>query len=80
VPYVAWLEDDGTGRFVIQMRHLASDPQTGTWVLDTPAGGFAVEAGQLQTGLFALGTPDLVYLAWADGDPALKMLLSQFQP
>jgi|GEM_PF-742572 len=80
VPYVAWLEDDGSGRFVIQMRHLASDPQTGTWVLDTPAGGFAEEAGQPQTGLFALGTPDLVFLAWANGDPALEMLLSQFQP
>lgn len=80
VPYVAWLEDDGTGRFVIQMRHLASDPQTGTWALDTPAGGFAEEPGQPQTGLFALGTPDLVFLAWANGDPGLKMLLSQFQP
>jgi plastocyanin len=83
VPYVAWLEDDGSGRFVIQMRHLDSDPQTGTWVLDTPAGGFAVQPGQPQTGLFALGTPDLVYLAWANGDPAVtvaQMLLSQFQP
>ena len=84
VPYVAWLEDDGTGRFVIQMRHLASDPQTGTWALDTPAGGFAQQPGQPQTGLFALGTPDLVYLAWANGDPAAgvvsQMLLSQFQP
>jgi hypothetical protein len=44
VPYVAWLEDDGTGRFEIQVRHLASDPQTGTWALDTPPGGFNADA------------------------------------
>jgi len=34
VPYVAWLEDDGTGKFEIQLRHLASDPQRerGRWI------------------------------------------------
>ncbi len=45
VPYVAFLEDDGNGRLVTQLRHLASDAQTGTWALDTPKGGFQVDAG-----------------------------------
>jgi hypothetical protein len=80
VPYVGWLEDDGTGRFVVQLRHLASDPQTGTWELDTPEGGFGEQNNQPQTGLFLLGAPNLLYMAWANGDPAATLLLGQFQP
>jgi hypothetical protein len=30
IPYVTWLEDDGSDHFTTQLRHLASDPQTGT--------------------------------------------------
>jgi len=81
VPYVAWLEDDGTGRFVVQVRHLASDPQTGTWALDTPTTGFGQAPGQAQSGLFALGGPERLFLAWANGEPATaQLILGQFQP
>lgn len=42
VPYVAWEEEQGSLTRV-HVRHLASDPQTGTWVLDTPSDGLAVD-------------------------------------
>jgi hypothetical protein len=64
----------------VQLRHLASDPQTGTWELDTPTGGFAQQAGQPQTGLALLGTPDLLFLSWANGASPAQLLLGQFQP
>jgi len=70
VPYVAWLEDDGTGKFDIQVRHLASDPQTGTWTLDTPANGFNSNASLSDFGLSAVASSDSLFMAWTEGDPA----------
>ncbi len=70
VPYVAWLEDDGTGKFEVQVRHLASDPQTGTWALDTPPGGFNVNADLSNSGLAAAASNNSLFLAWTEGDPA----------
>ena len=69
VPYVAWLEDDGTGKFNVQVRHLASDPQTGTWALDTPEHGFNFNADFSDNGLFAIASPDSLLMAWTEGDP-----------
>jgi hypothetical protein len=83
VPYVSWLEDDGSGHFTTQLRHLASDPQTGTWVLDSPAGGFRRAAGVNQTSLAAASVPDSLFLAWVEGDPnkeAAQLLAGQFRP
>ena len=48
VPYVVWLEDDGSGKFEVQVRHLASDPQTGSWALDTPRGRVQCQRGCLR--------------------------------
>lgn len=70
VPYVAWLEDDGTGTFEVQVRHLASDPQTGTWALDTPSGGFNFDAVLSDFGLAAVASNDTLFMAWTEGDPA----------
>ncbi|HET9912112.1 MAG TPA: hypothetical protein VFQ13_09505, partial [Anaerolineales bacterium] len=70
VPYVAWLEDDGTGKFEIQVRHLASDPQTGTWTLDTPPGGFNADTKLSDSGLAAVASNDTLFMAWTEGDPA----------
>lgn len=42
VPYVAWSETVGSVRRIF-VRHLESDPQTGTWALDTPKEGLAVD-------------------------------------
>ena len=69
VPYVAWLEDDGTGKFTVQVRHLSSDPQTGTWTLDRPADGFSAQTGFADLGLAATASGVLT-LAWPGGDPA----------
>jgi hypothetical protein len=44
VPYVAWEEEVGAVKRIF-VRHLASDPQTGTWTLDTPPDGLAVDKG-----------------------------------
>jgi hypothetical protein len=83
VPYVAWQEDDGAGHFSTQVRHLASDPQTGNWVLDAPAGGFRRAAGVNQSELFtATGNGDL-FLAWTEGDPekeAAQVLVGLLHP
>ncbi len=68
VPYVAFLEDDGNGRLATQLRHLASDAQTGTWALDTPRAGFHVDGAAHQTGVAAAGG-DGVFLGWIEGDP-----------
>ena len=70
VPYVVWLEDDGTGKFRVQVRHLASDPQTGTWALDTPEGGFNVNPDVSDFGMAAVGSNDTLFMAWTEGDPA----------
>lgn len=70
VPYVAWLEDDGTGKFQVQVRHLASDPQTGTWALDTPTEGFNVDTSVSDSGLAVAASDDTLFMAWTEGDPA----------
>ncbi|HEY4690859.1 MAG TPA: hypothetical protein VIK33_16225, partial [Anaerolineae bacterium] len=70
VPYVAWLEDDGSGKFSLQVRHLASDVQTGTWVLDTPPGGFNINPALSNFGLFAAGSAEALFMTWTEGDPA----------
>ncbi|MFN8380645.1 MAG: hypothetical protein U0V02_01825 [Anaerolineales bacterium] len=83
VPYVTWLEDDGTGKFEIQLRHLASDPQTGTWALDTPASGFNLDATQSNFNLAAVASSDTLFLAWGEGDPASaasQMVIGAFHP
>ncbi len=69
VPYVAFLEDDGTGKFRLHVRHLASDPQTGTWALDSPPAGFNLNPALSATSLFAASSGDALYLAWTEGDP-----------
>ena len=82
-PYVAWLEDNGTGSFVVQVRHLASDPQTGTWVQDSPAGGFDQDATLSNSGLAAAATAQALFLAWVEGDPAAQasqIVIGQFTP
>lgn len=83
VPYVAWLEDDGTGKFEIQMRHLASDPQTGTWALDTPANGFNLDPALSSFDLGMTSSDDTIFLAWGEGDPAAtaaQMIVGAFKP
>jgi hypothetical protein len=69
VPYVVWLEDDGTSKFEVQVRHLASDPQTGTWALDTPEGGFNVSADVSDFGVTAVASKDTLFMTWTEGDP-----------
>jgi hypothetical protein len=69
VPYVAWLEDDGTGKFAVQVRHLASDPQTGTWALDTPEGGFNADPSLSDFGLSVTASDDRLFMTWTEGDP-----------
>lgn len=83
VPYVTWLEDDGTGKFEVQLRHLASDPQTGTWALDTPANGFNLDPSQSNFNLAATASADTLFLAWGEGDPASsasQMVIGAFKP
>lgn len=83
VPYVAWLEDDGAGKFEVQLRHLASDPQTGTWALDTPASGFNLDASLSNFNLAAVASADTLFLAWGEGDPASsasQMVIGAFKP
>jgi hypothetical protein len=70
VPYVVWLEDDGTGKFKVQVRHLASDPQTGTWALDTPEGGFNVDSNLSDFGVAVAASNDTLFMTWTEGDPA----------
>ncbi len=72
VPYVAWLEDDGNGVFRVHARHLASDPQTGTWQLDSPPEGFNRNASATANYLFAASADDTLFLAWDEGDPAAE--------
>jgi hypothetical protein len=71
VPYVGWLEDDGTGKLRVHVRHLASDPQTGTWVLDSPPQGFNQNPDLTATGPFnAAALDNTLFLTWVEGDPA----------
>ena len=70
VPYVVWLEDDGTGKFQVQVRHLASDPQTGTWALDTPPNGFNVNADLSDFGVAVAASNNTLFMTWTEGDPA----------
>jgi hypothetical protein len=71
VPYVGWLEDDGSGKFRVQLRHLGSDPQTGTWVLDSPAQGFNHNPDVTASEPFhAAASQDTLFLTWVEGDPA----------
>jgi hypothetical protein len=70
IPYVTWLEDDGTGKFKVQVRHLASDPQTGTWALDTPEGGFNLNPELSDFGLAVAASEDTLFMTWTEGDPA----------
>jgi len=73
VPYIAWLEDDGSGKFILQVRHLGPDLLNVTWIVDTPDGGFPSNpapgtAGTL-SGLAAVGSPEALFLSWVEGDP-----------
>jgi len=73
-PYVGWLEDDGTGNFHIHIRHLGSDPQTGTWVQDSPAQGFNQNPGFQVNGTFnAVSFGDTLFLTWVETDPATNI-------
>jgi len=84
VPYVGWLEDDGTGKFRVHVRHLASDPQTGTWTLDSPPAGFNVNPAVSATGPFvAASTADTLFLSWVEGDPgseASQVVVAHLKP
>jgi hypothetical protein len=83
VPYVAWLEDDGSGNFRAHLRHLDSDPQTGTWVLDSPSGGFDQDVSRANSGLALAVGVDGLFLAWVEGDPlteASQVILAEFKP
>jgi hypothetical protein len=72
VPYVIWLEDDGSGKFEVQARHLASDPQTGAWALDTPPSGFNVNSELSDSGLAVAASNNTLFMTWTEGDPALS--------
>jgi plastocyanin len=69
IPYVAWLEDDGTGRFAVHVRHLSGGIQDAAWVLDTPPGGVSANPGLSSFDLAAAGSADTLFLSWTEGDP-----------
>jgi hypothetical protein len=73
VPYVAWQEDDGSGTFRLHVRHLASDPQTGTWALDSTPQGFNSSPATSVSRIAAVGAPEGLFLAWIEGDPATEV-------
>jgi hypothetical protein len=69
VPFVSWSESVGNSARIF-VRHLASDPQTGTWVLDTPADGIAVNKNAIATDPNIRATPDgKLVIAYIQGDP-----------
>lgn len=68
VPYVAYLEDNGSGKFSLHIRHLDSNQQNVSWVLDTPPAGFSANTALSATDLFAVGSDDALYLAWTESD------------
>ncbi len=69
VPYVAWNEQVG-GVTRVFVRHLASDPQTGTWVLDTPAEGLAVnKTARAFYPIIRAAPGGKVVIIWREGDP-----------
>lgn len=69
VPYVAFDEAvNGVKRIFI--RHLSSDPQTGTWTLDTPQDGWAIDQAKSAEEPVIHALPDgRIVLAWHEGDP-----------
>ena len=70
VPFVAWEEDTATSPRVF-VRHLASDPQTGTWALDTPREGLAIDKVKGASGpVLRAAANGKVVLVWREGDPA----------
>jgi hypothetical protein len=68
VPFVAWSEEvNGLQRVFV--RHLGSDPQTGTWVLDTPREGLAVDKSAIAVAPNVRGSADgKVLIAYIQGD------------
>jgi hypothetical protein len=52
------------------VRHLASDPQTGSWALDTPEAGFNVNGDASDFGIAAVASNDTLFMTWTEGDPA----------
>ena len=70
VPYVAWTEGEGVQERVF-VRHLASDPQTGTWTLDSPKEGFAVDKNRgASTVSLSQAGADKVAIVFRQGDTA----------
>jgi hypothetical protein len=69
VPYVAWLEDTGSGRFVVHVRHLVAEGSNVTWVLDSPPGGIIADPALSATDLSITASSGAVFLAWTEGDP-----------
>lgn len=83
VPYVLWMETNSSGSDRIYIRHLASDPQTGTWVLDTPEGGFDHDPGRQNRSLAAASGLNRIFFAWVEGNPEAEVssvVLAEFQP
>jgi plastocyanin len=83
VPYVAWLEDNGSGQFELQVRHLAPDLQSVNWIVDTPEAGFNSNPGLTLSGLAAAGSPESLFLSWVEGDPlveAAQLVAGLLQP
>lgn len=69
VPYVAFDEVvNGVKRIFV--RHLSSDPQTGTWTLDTPQDGWAIDKTKIAEEPVIQALPDgKIVLIWHEGDP-----------
>jgi len=64
------------------VRHLSSDPQTGTWTLDSPPGGFSAQTGFADLGLAATGS-DVLTLSWPGANLAAgvaQLFMGQLQP
>ncbi len=69
VPYVAWSEEVGNGARVF-VRHLSGDAQTGTWLLDTPQDGLAVNKSLATNYPIIHWAPEgKLDIIWREGDP-----------
>src|SRR5581483_10395543 len=69
VPYVAWSEAVGNGARVF-VRHLSGDAQTGTWLLDTPQDGLAVNKTLATNYPIIHWAPEgKLDIIWREGDP-----------
>jgi hypothetical protein len=69
VPYVAF-DEVVSGVKRIFIRHLSSDPQTGTWTLDTPQDGWAIDQTKLAEEPVIQALPGgKIVLTWHEGDP-----------